>query len=133
MNQSATSLECDLRYAPEILICRFNRWPTLQEQNDLRARLIAGGHFQPHSSAVLDIRKLHDLPDPDRLADALAEAVGQNTVLRRVACIVETIPQTRFVEALAKMAPRRDVVAPFIAEEEALLWLLHSSERDRLR
>jgi hypothetical protein len=126
LNQSATSIECDTHYAPEILICRFNSWPSLQEQNDLRARLIKDGHFQPHTSAVLDIRKLHDFPNPDRLADALAQAVGQNTVLRRVACVVETIPQTRFVESLAKMAPRRNVVAPFVTQDEALKWIMES-------
>jgi hypothetical protein len=83
--------------------------------------LIKEGHFQPHTCAVLDIRKLHDLPDLDRLADALAKAIGQNTVPRRIACMVEAIPQARFVEASAKMAPHRTVVAPFVTQDEAVI------------
>jgi hypothetical protein len=126
VNAVDSSVACDASYAPEILIFRFKRWPASAEQNALLKTLVADRHLAPHSTGVLDITALHDdeLPDPDLLASGLAQAAGQNSVLRRIACVVRSPEQARFVETLRMMAPKPSNIGVFFTQADALKWLL---------
>lgn len=128
MKQSALAVEVDTRYAPQILICRFARWPSPDEQEILRHRLIGDGHFGASTSAVVDIRRLYDLPNPDQLAHALAQAFGKNSLFKRAACVVESIEQTALVESFRRMATRPNVVGVFFSADDALCWLVAQTE-----
>ena len=123
MNAVHSSIVVDAHLAPDILIFRFTRWPSLTEQRALLKNLVAGGQFGLNTSAVLNIAALHDLPDPDRLAGGLAQAASHNSVLNRVACVVESPEQARFVDTLRMMAPQPAKVGLFFSEADAIQWL----------
>lgn len=86
--------------------------------------------MSPHSSGLLDITALSDseLPDPDSLARGLAQAASNNSVLRRIACVVASPEQTRFVETLRMMASQPSKIAVFFTQKDALEWLRHRTE-----
>ena len=130
MNAVRSSIIFDSGYAPEILIFRFTRWPALKEQQALLAALVAEKHLAPHSTGVLDITALStgDLPDPDSLASALAQAADRNSVLKRVACVVASPEQARFVETLRRMAPQPGKIGVFLTQADALQWLLQKMD-----
>jgi hypothetical protein len=120
----------DSSYAPEILMFRFTRWPSLAEQQTLLKTLTKNRQLSPHSSGLLDITALadSDLPNPDSLASGLAQAAGNNAVLKRVACVVASPEQARFVETLRMMAPQPGNIAVFFTQQDALQWLLNRGE-----
>ncbi len=120
------SIVFDASHAPDILIFRFTRWPSLADQKALLQSLVSGKHLSPKSSGVLDITALdaNDLPDPDLLASGLAQAAGNNSVLKRIACIVESPEQVRFVETLRMMAPQPNRIGVFFSHADALQWLV---------
>ena len=128
MNAIRSSLVFDGRYAPEILIFRFTRWPSLADQQALLKSLRDENLFTVNSSALIDISALDDreLPDPDMLAAGLAHAQAKNTVLKRIACVVTSPEQTRFVRTLQMMAPQPNKIATFAADADALRWLMES-------
>ena len=123
MNAVHSSIVVDRRLAPDILIFRFTRWPSLTEQKTLLKSLVTAGQFGPNTSAVLNIVALQELPDPDRLAGGLAQAAANNSVLNRVACVVESPEQARFVETLRMMAPQPAKIGMFFSEADATAWL----------
>ena len=86
--------------------------------------------LSPHSSGLLDITALADkeLPNPDSLASGLAQAASNNSVLKRVACVVASPEQARFVETLRMMAPHPGNIAVFFSQQDALQWLLDRTE-----
>ena len=106
-----------------MLIIRFTTWPTPDEQTAFLDQMLSLGLRRPITSAVLDITSVHDLPDPDALAAALARAVGKNALLSRTACLVRTPEQEQFANTLQRMAARPDDVRVFLAEDAALRWL----------
>ena len=120
----------DASYAPEILIFRFTRWPSLPEQKTLLKRLVEGRHLSPHSSGLLDITALNEneLPDPDSLAGGLAQAAANNSLLNRIACVVASPDQARFVETLRMMAPQPSKIAVFNTQNDALQWLIERND-----
>ena len=126
MNAVHSSIVFDASHAPEILIFRFTRWPSLPEQHALLSSLVRSHSLKPHSTGLLDITALPDseLPNPDSLASALAQAAGNNSALKRVACVVESPDQARFVEALRMMAPQPRKIGVFFSQEDALQWLV---------
>ena len=114
----------DASYAPEILIFRFARWPSLAEQRTMLKDLIAGQHLQANSSALLNIAAVEALPDPDGLADALAQAASRGSAFKRIACVVDKQHQAHFVEVLRMMAPQPNRIGVFFSDAEALKWLV---------
>ena len=130
MHAVHSSIVFDSSYAPEILIFRFTRWPSLPEQKALLKSLVENRHLRHDSAGLLDITALNDkeLPDPDLLAGGLAQAAGNNSVLSRVACVVETAGQTRFVETLRMMAPQPSKIGVFLTQADALEWLNRKTE-----
>ena len=130
VNAVRASVVYDASYAPEILIFRFTRWPSLAEQQTLLKSLVENRHLSRHSSGLLDITALDDkeLPDPDSLASGLAQAAGNNSVLKRVACVVASPEQARLVETLRMMAPQPGNIAVFFTQQDALEWLLNRGE-----
>jgi hypothetical protein len=64
------------------------------------------------------------MPDPDALAGGLAQAAGNNSILKRVSCVVRSPEQARFVETLRRMTPQPRNIAVFFAEQDALQWLI---------
>jgi hypothetical protein len=126
VNAVHSSIVVDDRLAPDILIFRFTRWPSLREQKALLTSLVATGKFGATTTAVLDITALTELPDPDRLAGGLAQAASNNSILNRVACVVESQEQARFVDTLRMMAPQPAKVGLFFSEADALDWLRQS-------
>lgn len=81
------------------------------------------GLRRPITSVLLDFSRLHDLPNPDALAEALATAVGRNAVFSRAACVASTGDQKQFCDTLQRMAGRSESVAVFDDEDAALKWL----------
>lgn len=130
VNAVHASVVYDASYAPEILMFRFTRWPSLAEQQTLLKTLVKNRHLSPHSSGLLDITGLSDkeLPDPDSLASGLAQAASNNSVLKRIACVVASPAQGRFVETLRMMAPQPGNIAVFFSQQDALQWLLDRTE-----
>lgn len=130
VNAVQASVVYDASYAPEILIFRFARWPSLEEQRTLLKTLAKNQHLRPLSSGLLDITALADnaLPDPDSLASGLAQAASNNAVLRRIACVVASPEQARVVETLRMMAPQPSKIAVFFSQHDALQWLLDRTE-----
>ena len=126
MHAVHSSIVVDDTLAPGILIFRFTRWPSLTEQQALLTSLVATGKFGATTTAVLNITALTELPDPDRLAGGLAQAASNNSVLNRVACVVESQDQARFVDTLRMMAPQPAKVGVFFSEADALDWLRES-------
>jgi hypothetical protein len=128
VNAIDSSLVFDGRYAPEILIFRFTRWPSLADQQALLKSLRDDNLFTVNSSALIDISALDDgeLPDPDMLAAGLAQAQAKNSVLKRIACVVRSPEQSRFVRTLQMMAPQPNKIATFFADADALQWLMQS-------
>src|SRR5687767_7007949 len=130
VNAVRASVVYDASYAPEILIFRFTRWPSLAEQQTLLKSLVENRHLSRHSSGLLDITALDDkeLPDPDSLASGLAQAASNNSVLKRIACVIASPEQARFVETLRMMAPQPRKIAVFFTQHDALQWLFDRSE-----
>lgn len=81
------------------------------------------GLRRPITSVVIDITQLHDLPDPDALAEALARAVGRNALFSRAACVAHTPDQQQFAATFKQMTARPDEVGVFDAEADAVKWL----------
>ena len=123
MNALHAAIEIDASHAPEILIFRMTRWPSLAEQKALLQSLVENKQLRAHSSALLDITELSELPNPDTLADALAQSVTNRAVLKRVACVVASQSQAHFVTTLQKMAPLPSKIGMFFAQGDALKWL----------
>lgn len=130
VNAVHASVVFDASYAPEILIFRFTRWPSLSEQKSLLKSLVEARHLSSHSSGLLDITALNEneLPDPDSLASGLAQAAGNNSVLNRIACVVASPAQARFVETLRMMAPQPSKIAVFNTQNDALRWLIERND-----
>ena len=128
MNAVHASVVFDSQYAPEILIFRFTRWPSLAEQEALLKTLRDDQHFTSNSSGLIDLRALDEgeLPDPDTLAAGLAQAQAKNSVLKRIACVVKSQEQTRFVRTLQMMAPQPNKIRIFSADADAMTWLTES-------
>lgn len=128
VNAVHSSVVFDAQYAPEILIFRFTRWPSLAEQQALLKTLCDDKHFTSNSSGLIDIRALdeRELPDPDTLAAGLAQAQAKNSVLKRIACVVKSPEQSRFVRTLQMMAPQPNKIAIFFADADAMKWLIES-------
>ena len=81
------------------------------------------GLRRPITSALLDLTALHEPPNPELLAEALARAVGKNALFSRAACVVRTAEQKNFAALLRQMSTRPDDTAIFESEEEGLKWL----------
>jgi hypothetical protein len=113
----------DPRYAPDVLICRFRQWPSPEQQAAMLDQMLTLGLRRPITSALLDLTALHDLPDPDTVAEALARAVGKNALFSRAACVVRTGEQKQFAALLRRMSARPDDLAIFESEDEGLKWL----------
>jgi hypothetical protein len=130
MNAVHASIAYDASYAPEILMFRFTRWPSLAEQKTLLKTLTKNQQLGAQSSGLLDITALdgRELPDPDSLASGLAQAAGNNFVLRRIACVVSSSDQARFVDTLRMMAPQPSKIGVFFTQQDALQWLFDRSE-----
>ena len=130
VNAVHAAIDYDASYAPEILMFRFTRWPSLAEQQTLLKTLAKNRQLSPHSSGLLDITALadHELPDPDSLATGLAQAASNNSVLKRIACVVASPEQVRFVETLRMMAPQPGNIAVFFTQQDALQWLLDRTD-----
>lgn len=128
VNAVHSSIIFDSSYAPEILIFRFTRWPSLPEQKALLHSLIEDRHLAAHSAGLLDVTAVPDdeLPNPDSLASALAQAAADNSVLTRVACVVKSPAQMRFVETLRMMSAQPNKIGVFLSEADALDWLRHT-------
>ena len=126
MNAVNAAVVFDVSHAPEILIVRFRRWPSLQEQQDLISRLTENEHLSRNSSAVLDLSGVEQLPNPDAIAEGLAQAAARSTAFKRVACVVESLDQSKFAETLRMMAPDPNRVQVFLSEADALRWLVRS-------
>jgi hypothetical protein len=124
------SVVFDAQYAPEILIFRFTRWPSLVEQRALLTTLRDDKQLTSNSSGLIDIRALREgeLPDPDTLAAGLAQAQAKDSVLRRIACVVTSQEQGRFVKTLQMMAPQPNKIGIFFADADALKWLFQSTD-----
>ena len=131
MDRVQSSVIFDAQYAPDILIFRFTRWPSLTEQQALLGRLRDGKMLTPDSAALIDISELNDteLPDPDLLATGLAQAQAQSSVFKRIACVVNSPRQSQFVRTLQMMAPQPNKIGMFFADAEALKWLAHGTEQ----
>ena len=96
----------------------------MSEQKALLASLVENRHLSQNSSGLLNITALRDLPDPDSLAGGLAQAQANSSVLKRVACVVESFNQARFAETLRMMAPQPSKIRVFFTEKDALKWLI---------
>jgi hypothetical protein len=118
------SIVLDAQYAPDILILRFTRWPSLADQKAMLRSLVDAKHLTANSSALLNITALAKLPDPDALAGGLAQAQGQNSVLKRIACVVQSNEQAHFVETLRRMAPLPNNIGVFFSDADGLQWLM---------
>lgn len=108
-------------YAPELLICRLTDWPSSEEQDRLRGRLIADGFLMSHTSALVDLRNAKELPVDD--ASLLAGLSPRRNGPHRIAIVVETREQAAFVTALHAVATAPACIAAFLSEREALKWL----------
>ena len=126
VNALQSAITFDAQYAPEILIFRFTRWPSKAEQKAALDQLIASKHLGPRTSGLLDITAMENLPDPDGLAAGLAQAQANNSVLRRIACVVKSQAQARFVTTLQMMAPQPNKIAVFFSDADALRWLVET-------
>ena len=105
------------------MICRLTAWPSAAQQAAFHEQMLTLGLRRPVTSALIDITQVRELPDPDALAQALANAVGKNAVFGRAACLVRTTAQDQFAHTLKSMAARPEDVEIFVAEDIALKWL----------
>jgi hypothetical protein len=120
------SLQAETAYAPELLIYTVKAWPSIEEQVDLRGRLIADGHLQPHTSALIDFRNVDVLPAGEHAMDNAA-IVEQSAGLARRAYVVQNAAQELFLTRLRSQATHASRIGVFFVETEALKWLFTST------
>ena len=115
------AIDVNTAYAPELLICRLTDWPSSEEQDRLRGRLIADGFLMSHTSALVDLREAKQLPVGD--ASLLAGLTPRRSGPHRMAIVVQNREQAAFVTELHAVAAAPGFIAAFWSEREALKWL----------
>ena len=115
------AIDVNTAYAPELLICRLTDWPSSEEQDRFRGRLIADGFLMSHTSALVDLRHAKALPAGNE--SLLAGLTPRRNGPHRMAIVVDTREQAAFVTALHAVAAAPGFIAAFLSEREALKWL----------
>ena len=120
-------IDIDTSEAPALL--RFKvagQVPTPEEQEALRADLIARGLLTEASVSLLDVREA-ETPDAITLGKSIAAAVRAG-IPRRRACLINPGKHLTAVQYFQKAVPWMSTAA-FINERDAIEWLLNPEGR----
>ena len=118
------SIDIDTSQAPRFLHYQFSgAFPSVDEQSALREKLMARGMLTRDTVALMDVRRLADVPDDDVLAKTVAAALERGGWPIRRAYLVDPARHLRMVEQFQDLAMRTVTTAAFVDEDEALNWL----------
>lgn len=115
-------LTVDTSYAPQLLIYRLTEWPSPEEQNQVRARLLVDGLLDEYSCVLVDLRSVRDLPKEDNTKRAIPTSVERRRPLR-TAYVIATADQSAFLDRLQHLAPPYRTIQAFFAERAGMMWL----------
>ena len=123
----AVAIDVDTSQAPALL--RFTlhgTFPTADEQDALRADLIARGLLTEDSVSLLDVRNV-ETPDAITVGKSIAAVVKRGMPKRR-ACLINPGKHLHVLQYFQKAVPWMSTAA-FINEGEAIEWLLNPEGR----
>ena len=123
--QPLVPIEVDTSAAPGLLRYRFyGAFPSIEEQAQLRERLIAFGALTPETRAIMDTRELADIPDDDFLAKMVAAALERGGWPTRRAYLINPAVHQHMIEQFQDLAMTTVTTAAFVDEDEAMDWLM---------
>ena len=117
-------LHADTSDAPRFLrITVSGEWPSFDERAIFRRQLIADGHMQPDTRALIDLRGLTTLPAHGDVDAIVAATRRDGGLVRLHAYVVATVDQVVLARLLKQSAGTGTVVEIFKDAQEAETWL----------
>lgn len=117
-------IEVDTTRAPELLrYCYVGVFPSIEEQSQMREKLIALGFLTADTMAIMDVRPLEGMPDDDFLARTVAAALQRGGWPRRRAYRIDPARHAHMIRQFQDLAMRTVTTAAFSDEHEAMDWL----------
>ena len=117
-------LHADTSDAPRFLrITVSGEWPSFDERAAFRRQLIADGHMQPDTRALIDLRGLTTLPAHGDVDAIVAAARRDGGLTRLHAYVVTTVDQIVIARMLKQSAGPATVVEIFKDAQAAETWL----------
>lgn len=119
----------DTSEAPEFLrITLHGNWPTIDEQREVRQRLIASGQLTESTRALIDFRLLASTVAYTEVAKIVAAAIQDGGLPFHRAYLVGSAVQYGLVRQMKSIAPPHIALEIFTDEQEALMWLWRSKK-----
>jgi hypothetical protein len=113
----------DTRYAPALVVCVFDSWIDVPDYAQWLEQMVADGQLKAHTSALVDFRRVNALPAHDCLSRALAHMKPYPISPGRIAFVIGTFTQYRFIEEITSLCSSTGQIRAFQEESHALDWL----------
>jgi hypothetical protein len=98
-------------------------WPTVDEQRDTRRALMANGHLNAETRALIDFRQLASTAAYSEVEKMIASAMQDGGWPLYRAYVVGSAVQFGLVRQMKALAPAPVELEIFTSEEEAHVWL----------
>lgn len=115
----------DTSEAPSFIrITLHGDWPTIDEQREVRQRLLAAGQLTETTRALIDFRQLASTVPYTEVEKIIAAAVKDGAMPFHRAYLVGSAVQYGLVRQMKAVSPRSLVTLEiFTDEQEAMMWL----------
>jgi hypothetical protein len=114
----------DTSEAPSFLRFTLMRaWPTIEQQREVRLRLIDAGQLTMKTRAVIDLRDVAEMPNHADANAILAAPAREGGLPRLRAYLVGSAVQYGMARQFRSMAGAAAQIGIFTNEHEALEWL----------
>lgn len=114
----------DTSEAPSFLRFTLMRsWPTIEQQRELRVKLMDAGQLTAQTRAVIDLRDVAEVPNHTDANAILAAPAREGGLPRLRAYLVGSAVQYGMARQFRSMAGAAAQIGIFTDEHEALEWL----------
>jgi len=104
-------------------------WPTLDEQRDVRQRLIKAGQLTAATRALIDFRDLSSTANYTEVEKIIQSAMKDGGWPLFRAYVVGSAVQFGLVRQMKALAPKHVELEIFTNEEEAHVWLWRNEQK----
>ena len=113
----------DITHAPELLVIRFNQWPTIEQLPTIRER-IAPMSIRPYTAVFVDLRALSGVPPETQIGMLMGAWFARSGCFPRQAYVIASPEHELIVAEMQSYVRDANWIRPFRDSASAFDWLI---------